>query len=135
MFRKEEGLFKGDGVNLNRTKLSDGFFSLLKFDPSYEDEDFSKNCLAANLTPKSEYLDVFPVDCDARVANAHFCLTFFTFCRTFDESNRIREQTDLLLDPTQKQNLDFYVMKETNKIYDSIKSLNRFGHYLCGILM
>jgi hypothetical protein len=127
MLRKEDGLFKGSGENLNKTHLSDAFFSLLKYDPL--DDDFSKKCLAANLTSTSNYLKVFPVDCETRFANSYFCFTSFLPCRKFNVTDRIREQTDLLLDPTQRQNLDFFIMKETNQVYDSLKSINRFVLY------
>ncbi len=128
MVRKEDGLFRGRGFNSNITKLSDSFFSLLKFDPSDDDDDFSKNCLVANLSVNSKYLTVFPVDCDSKVANAFICFRFFSYCGLY--KNRIQEQTDLLFDPVQKQNLDYYIMKETNEIYDSIKSLNRLRFIL-----
>jgi hypothetical protein len=123
MVRKEDGLFRGRGFNSNITKLSEAFFSLLKFDPSDDDDDFSKNCLVANLSVNSKYLNVFPVDCDSKIANSFICLRFFSYCGLY--KNQIQEQIDLLFDPVQKQNLDYYIMKETNEIHDTIKSLNR----------
>ncbi len=120
--RKEDGLFRGRGTDSKFNQLSEAFFSLLKYDPSDYD-DFSKNCLAANLTASSKYLHAFPVDCDSKVGNAIICLRYFPYCQLYKK--RVQEQSDLLFDPVQQQYLDYYIMKETNEIYDSIKSLSR----------
>jgi len=48
--------------------LSDSYFSLLKFEKP--DEDLNLKCLAGKFAVSMNYIKIFPVDCDARLADA-----------------------------------------------------------------
>ena len=58
--------------------LTDSYFSLLKFNKP--DDDLSLDCLAGRFSPSLNYSVVFPVQCDARVANAYFCSMSYFEC-------------------------------------------------------
>jgi len=53
-------------VYLNKHKKANYIFFL-------SDDDLSLDCLAANVSSKSKYILVFPVDCQAKIADTVKC--------------------------------------------------------------
>ena len=74
MQRNPDGYFQ----QTNFPPLTDSYFSLLKF--NMPDDDLSLNCLAGRFSPSLNYIEVFPVQCDARVANVYFCSMSYYEC-------------------------------------------------------
>ncbi len=91
---------------------------MLKF-PS-QDIDYSLDCLAANLTPTSEYITIFPVKCTSKIANAYFCSCDYLEC-----NNDTFEQLDVLVDPVFEQDLKNGVLIKTNQVMKTISNLDR----------
>ena len=58
--------------------ITDSYYSLLKFEKP--DDDLSLDCLAGRFSPWLNYIVVFPVQCNARVANAFFCSMSYLEC-------------------------------------------------------
>ena len=44
---------------------------------SYLDDDLTLKCLAAKINSKSKYIKVFPIECEAKIADSAMCLTPF----------------------------------------------------------
>ena len=93
--RDSQGLFRHHWSG-NEIQLTDSYFSLIKFDQS-QDNDFSRECVLANLSFSATYLTAFPVDCSKRQANAVVCAFYVVSCAT--NRGKLFEQLDLLLDP------------------------------------
>ena len=85
-----------------------------------QDIDYSLDCLAGTLTPTSEYITVFPVQCTSKIANAYFCSCDYLEC-----NNDTFEQLDILVDPVFEQDLDNGIVIETNQVMKTINSLDR----------
>ena len=58
--------------------ITDSYYSLLKFEKP--DDDLSLDCLAGRFSTWLNYIVVFPVQCNARVANAYFCSMTYIEC-------------------------------------------------------
>ena len=125
MFRKKDGIFYGENL-LGTVSLTDGNFSLLKYD-HFQNEDYSKECLAATLNTSAEYLKVFPVDCSSRFANSYVCYRFSPISRLL--ANQFWDQSDFLFDPLFEEDQEFNIMKDTNEIFDSFSRLNMSASY------
>jgi len=69
--------------------VTDSYYSLLKFEQPYDDLDL--DCLVGKLSPSVKYITVFPVRCDARLANAYFCSCPYFDCFT-DNTFKLRKQ-------------------------------------------
>jgi len=72
------------------TPLTDSYNSLLKFEKP--DDDLSLDCLSGRLSPSLNYILVFPVHCDERVANAYFCSMSYHEC-IISDGFRLRAQS------------------------------------------
>ncbi len=81
--------------------------------------DFSHGCLAGNLTTTSEYITVFPVKCDTKIANSYICTSEFLECH-----KKPIEEMDLLFDPVFENDLNNSVIIETNQVVKMLNSLN-----------
>ena len=90
----------------NMQKITPDRFSLLKF--ANQDNDFSLNCLAGNLTESSEYISVHSVSCDSKIANAYLCFNIFSECRI---NSYFGEPLDLLFNPAFAQDQANYSEK------------------------
>ena len=99
------------------TTITEDTFSLLKF-PNQE-MDFSLRCLAGNLTTTSEYITVFPVKCNTKIANSYICTSAFLQCH----KNSV-EEMDLLFDPVFEQDLNNSVIIETNQVVKTFSNLD-----------
>jgi hypothetical protein len=84
--------------------MTDSYYSLLKFEQP--DEDLNLDCLAGNFSPFVKYITIYPVKCDARIANAYFCSCVYFECYAevfhsiFDikvRKNGIMEQVKILV--------------------------------------
>ena len=97
--------------------ITEDTFSLLKF-PNQE-MDFSLRCLAGNLTTTSEYITVFPVKCNKKIANSYICTSAFLQCH----KNSV-EEMDLLFDPVFEQDLNNSLIIETNQVVKTLDSVD-----------
>ena len=92
------------------------------------DDDFSLNCLAANLSQKSKYITVFPTDCSAKIADTLFCIqNFDNYVAPYVD---LTEQMDLLFDPVFEDIQTNNVIKKLNEITSEISVLNMEESYL-----
>jgi len=127
MTRKEDGLFKADGLGDEiDSSLTDSNFSLLKYD-YFQDEDYSKNCLAAILNPSTEYLKVFSVDCSSQIAEAYVCYRYSPVSRLLRD--KIWDQSDFLFDPLFEEKQEFNIIRNKNEIFDSFSRIYMSASY------
>ena len=59
------------------SQVTDSYFSLLKF--HWPDDDWSLDCLAANISREVPYILVFPVKCNLAIADYFQCIFILPF--------------------------------------------------------
>jgi hypothetical protein len=107
MERNKDGIFQRSGFD--DSIVVDSYFSLLKFEKP--DDDLNLNCLAGRFPPSMQYIIVFPVDCETRMADAYFCSMVYLECaKIFSRKEnlvKVMDRNDGIMEQVNKHDLSF----------------------------
>ena len=121
ILRYNNGLFRNYNY-FGFSELTDSFFSLLKFDPNrYDNDDFSKYCLAANLSYTLDYLTVFPINCSTKSVNTMIC--YRSTPLKYMLNRQLWEATDFLFNPLFEEVEEYNNIKIKNELLAAFKHI------------